>query len=62
MNEQTKLLTVQQVAEILSVQTSWVYEQARKNKIPHVRLGKYLRFKMDEIHQYVEAKKTESSS
>ena len=35
----TQLLRADQVAEILNVQTSTVYEWARMSYIPHVRIG-----------------------
>lgn len=41
------LLTVGEVAEILRVPCSWVYEQTRercRDRIPGIRLGKYWRF------------------
>ena len=42
-----ELLTVEEVAELLKVPTSWVYEQTRRRgleRIPGFRLGKYWRF------------------
>ena len=41
------LLTVAEVAELLRVPVSWVYERTRRrgsDQIPHLKLGKYLRF------------------
>ena len=38
------LLGAEQVAKILGVDSGYVYAQARANKIPSVRLGKYRRF------------------
>lgn len=46
-----RLLTAEQVAEILGVPASWIYEQARKGRIPHIKLGRYVRFR----HSAVEA-------
>jgi predicted DNA-binding transcriptional regulator AlpA len=51
------LLTVKDVARILKVPVSWVYEQTRPgcvNPIPHFKLGKYLRFFDDDIRAYLE--------
>src|SRR4051794_17807456 len=39
-----RLLTAQEVAERLGVTAAWVYAQARANRIPHLRLGRYRRF------------------
>ena len=51
-----KLLTVAEVAEILSVPVSWVYDRTRARglqRIPHVKLGKYLRFDASEIRNWI---------
>jgi excisionase family DNA binding protein len=37
-------LTVKEAADLLRVPVSWLYERTRTNSIPHVKLGKYLRF------------------
>jgi excisionase family DNA binding protein len=45
--EEGQLLTVQEVAELLHVPVSWVYDHARQkrtDRIPGFRLGKYWRF------------------
>ena len=52
-----KLLTVSEVAEMLSVPVSWVYEHTRGRglqRIPHVKLGKYVRFDALEIRNWIE--------
>lgn len=43
------LLTAGQVAERLQVPVSWVYAQARAGRIPHLRLGRYRRFRTEAI-------------
>ena len=51
-----KLLTVAEVSEMLSVPVSWVYDRTRARglqRIPHVKLGKYLRFDASEIRNWV---------
>ena len=50
------LLTVQEVAKKLRVPVSWVYERTRRRgieKMPHLKLGKYLRFRYSEIHEWI---------
>ena len=50
------LLTVREVAEILKVPTTWVYEHARPscaNPLPFLKVGKYLRFIATDIMTYV---------
>jgi excisionase family DNA binding protein len=45
-------LTAQDVAEFLQVKMSWVYAEARANRIPHVRLGRYTRFDPESIEAW----------
>ena len=42
-------LTVEEAARLLRVKVSWLYERTRTNEVPHVKLGKYLRFDQDEL-------------
>jgi excisionase family DNA binding protein len=54
------LLTVHEVANLLHVPVSWVYEHTRTrctNRIPGFRLGKYWRFREDDILQWIEGQK-----
>jgi excisionase family DNA binding protein len=47
------LLTAQEVAALLGVPTSWVYEQSRRGRIPTVNLGRYRRYRRDAIEAWV---------
>jgi excisionase family DNA binding protein len=47
------LLTAAEVAERLRVTTGWVYAATRANRVPHVRLGRYVRFRADAIERWV---------
>ena len=49
----TKLLTAQQVAERLGVTPAWVWAQTRAGLIPHVRLGRYRRFREEAIDEWL---------
>jgi excisionase family DNA binding protein len=49
----TSLLTAQEVAERLGVTKDWVWAQARAGRIPHVRLGRYCRFREEAIEAWV---------
>jgi excisionase family DNA binding protein len=51
------LLTVEQVAAILGVRKSWVYERTRHGEIPCVKLGGLLRFDPKDLPRWVEAHK-----
>ena len=45
----TELLSPEELAERLKVRLSWVYEQSRQNNIPTHRLGRYIRFDLQEV-------------
>ena len=44
-----RLLTSAQLADQLNVPATWLEEAARRSEVPCVRLGKYLRFDIDEV-------------
>lgn len=49
----TPLLTVDDVAERLGVTKDWVWAQARAGRIPHVKLGRYRRFRVEAIEEWL---------
>lgn len=53
-----KLLEATEVAEVLSVPVSWVREHTRAGRIPHVQLGRYVRYDLDEVLAWVETQKS----
>jgi excisionase family DNA binding protein len=48
-----RLLTADEVAEMLRVDKSWVYSATRANRIPHIRLGRYVRYSDLAIEQWL---------
>jgi excisionase family DNA binding protein len=57
------LLTVEDVAELLQVPVSWVYERTRQrglNRLPGFRLGKYWRFREAEVFAWLERQRAGS--
>ena len=51
------LLTVEEVAELLKVPVSWVYDRTRRrsvNRLPGFRLGKYWRFDEMELRAWLD--------
>ncbi len=46
---QRELLTPEELAPKLKVPVSWVYEQSRQGNIPTHRLGRYIRFDLNEV-------------
>lgn len=55
--ETTRLLTAEEVASRLGVQTSWVSKAARANRIPHVCVGRYRRFRWPDIEAWLEGQR-----
>jgi excisionase family DNA binding protein len=45
------LITVSELAKKLNVPISWIYQRTRlgQKAIPHVKMGKYVRFNLDEV-------------
>jgi excisionase family DNA binding protein len=56
------LLTAEQVARMLGVPKSWVYEQSRLGHIPTVNLGRYRRYRAEAITQWIEAREAAGRS
>jgi excisionase family DNA binding protein len=57
------LLTVEDAAAFLQVTVSWVYEHANPkavDRLPAVKLGKYLRFDRRDLRAYIDAKRANS--
>ena len=52
------LLEAEEVAKILGVDTGYVYSQARANKIPSVKLGKYRKFSPSQLKKWLDRKNT----
>jgi excisionase family DNA binding protein len=46
------LIDAAEAARLLSVPASWVLAEARADRIPHVRLGRYVRFSMGELEDW----------
>jgi excisionase family DNA binding protein len=54
------LLTVHDAACLLNVSVSWVYEHSRddaQDRLPFVKLGKYIRFDRADLRAYIDAKR-----
>jgi excisionase family DNA binding protein len=47
------LLTAAEVAQMLGVPKTWIYEQSRKGLIPTVELGRYRRFRREAIETWI---------
>ncbi len=55
--ESSRLLTVEEVACLLHVPVSWVYERSRRRgpgQLPHFKIGKYLRFEVRALTDFIQ--------
>lgn len=48
-----RLVDAQAVADRLGVPVSWVRESTRSGAIPHVRLGRYVRFDLADVDRWL---------
>ena len=57
MNTKT-LVTPHELAAILKVPVSWIYQRTRlgQEAIPHLRVGRYVRFDPQQVIAFLEAK------
>ena len=60
-----ELLTVHDVAAMLQVPVSWVYERTRRgapDALPVVKVGKYVRFRPADVFSYIETRRRHTPS
>jgi excisionase family DNA binding protein len=55
-----RLLTAEEVAAVLHVTKGWVYEQTRRHRMPHVRLGRYVRYRRSAVDRWIEQLEADS--
>ena len=61
-DELHELLTVDEVAALLKVSRSWVYEHTRSRgtprseRLPHIKVGKYVRFEARAVRAFLDRK------
>lgn len=48
------LLTPQQVCELMQVKLDWIYDNCAAGNIPHVRLGRTIRFRPADLRAYLD--------
>lgn len=49
MNKTIKILSAKEIAEFLKVPVSTVYAWTSGNRIPYIKIGKHLRFNLEEV-------------
>jgi len=48
-----RLMTAEEVADWLQVRVGWVYAESRAGRMPHVRLGRYCRYRQTAIVEWL---------
>lgn len=54
---QRRLIPADAAAQLLGVPKTWVLAEARADRIPHVRLGRYVRFEAPELEVWWRARR-----
>lgn len=52
-NRSVRLLTAEEVQELTSIKRTWWLAEARENRIPHIRAGKYVRFEYPTVVRFL---------
>jgi len=47
------LLTADEVAALMRVTRAWVYAETRRDGLPHLRLGRYVRYRRSAIEAWM---------
>lgn len=48
-----RLLEADEVARYLGMRTDWVYREVRARRLPHIRLGRAVRFRQESIDAWI---------
>jgi excisionase family DNA binding protein len=49
-----RLMTAAEVADMLDVKVSWVRSATREGTIPHIRLGRWVRYRRSSVLAWIE--------
>jgi excisionase family DNA binding protein len=52
-----RLLSAGEVAELLSVPESWVRQETRAGRLPHLALGRYRRYEREAVLAWLEGQR-----
>ena len=47
------LIGIKEMASKLDVPVSWLYSRTRTNEIPHFKIGKYVRFDVNQVMEWI---------
>jgi len=57
-----RLLTVQEVCELLQVKTSYIYWLTSQRRIPHIKMQGHLRFRQSVIEEWLKSQEVRNAS
>jgi excisionase family DNA binding protein len=49
----TRLLSAEEVADMLGMSVDWIYAETRAGRIPHIKLGRYRRYRRESIEGWL---------
>jgi len=49
-----KLLTIKEIGDVLGVKVSTIYQWTHQGYIPHVKIGRFVRFRRSQIEKRLE--------
>jgi excisionase family DNA binding protein len=55
------LLNATAAAELLAVRPSWIYEAVRAGRLPHVKIGRHVRFLRSDLETWVITRRVSAS-
>lgn len=58
----SRLLEAEDVAEYLGMRTDWVYREVRAGRLPHIRLGRAVRFRRESIEAWLDSRERVASN
>ena len=58
----SRLLEADEVARYLGMRTDWVYREVRAGRLPHIRLGRAVRFRRESIEAWLESRERGASN
>jgi excisionase family DNA binding protein len=55
-----RLWNAQRAADYLGVRPSWIYEAVRGRRLPHIPVGKHIRFLQEDLDAWIAARRIEA--
>ncbi|MSP39512.1 MAG: DNA-binding protein [Deltaproteobacteria bacterium] len=55
------LLSAERAAKLFDVPKTWISDAARRGELPSVKLGHYVRFRIDDLHAFVATRSQKNS-